>query len=55
MSNRKAFDIKLGLQLWNLWLALFSIAGALITTVGLVNEIYTNGLVSKCLFFLAFN
>lgn len=47
MANRKAFDIKLGLQLWNLWLALFSIAGSLVTTVSLAQEINTYGLISK--------
>jgi elongation of very long chain fatty acids protein 6 len=47
MANRKAFEIKTALQLWNLWLALFSIAGSLVTTVALGMEIYKYGLVSS--------
>lgn len=47
MTNRKPFEIKLPLQLWNLWLAIFSIFGSLITSYSLIYEIYKNGLVSK--------
>jgi len=47
MSQRKAFEIKLALQLWNLWLAVFSIAGALVTTVALWQECQKHGLVSS--------
>jgi len=46
MSQRKAFEIRLGLQLWNLWLAVFSIAGSLVTSVALWQEINKYGLVS---------
>lgn len=46
MTNKKPFEIKFPLQLWNLWLAVFSIIGSLITSSALVYEIYKNGLVS---------
>lgn len=36
------------LQLWNLWLALFSIGGSLVTSKALYDEISTKGLVCKC-------
>jgi len=44
MENRKPFDIKFGLNFWNLWLAVFSITGSLITTKALFSEIYTYSL-----------
>ncbi|KAE9551856.1 hypothetical protein FO519_004930 [Halicephalobus sp. NKZ332] len=44
MKERKPLELRLGLQLWNLWLALFSIAGALVTTVSLFSDIQKNGL-----------
>ena len=47
MTNRKPFNIKLPLQLWNLWLALFSIVGSLVTSVALYREISKYGLVSS--------
>jgi len=47
MSNRKAFVILTPLRLWNLWLALFSIAGSAVTSVALVQEIRKYGLVSS--------
>jgi len=47
MSNRKAFEILTPLRLWNLWLAVFSIAGSLVTSFALVQEIQKNGLVSS--------
>jgi hypothetical protein len=47
MSNRKAFVLLTPLRLWNLWLALFSIAGSAVTTVALVQEINKHGLVSS--------
>ncbi|KAH7727505.1 ELO-6 protein [Aphelenchoides avenae] len=47
MQNRKPFDLKLPLQLWNLWLALFSIGGSLVTSKALYDEISTKGLVSS--------
>ncbi|KAI6178928.1 Elongation of very long chain fatty acids protein [Aphelenchoides besseyi] len=47
MSSRKPLNIKLPLQLWNLWLALFSIAGAVVTTKALLHEIFNYGLVAS--------
>jgi len=44
MENRKPFNIKLPLNLWNLWLAVFSIAGSLVTTKALFSEIYNKSL-----------
>ncbi|KAI6242970.1 Elongation of very long chain fatty acids protein [Aphelenchoides fujianensis] len=41
MAGRKPLD------LWNLWLALFSIGGAVVTSKALLHEIYTYGLVSS--------
>jgi hypothetical protein len=47
MTNRKPYEIKTALRLWNLWLALFSIAGSLVTSYALLYEINKNGLVSS--------
>ncbi|CAD5210492.1 unnamed protein product [Bursaphelenchus okinawaensis] len=47
MTNRKPFELRLPLQLWNLWLALFSIGGSLVTSAALFNEISKYGLVSS--------
>lgn len=47
MKDRKPFEIKTPLRLWNLWLAVFSILGSLVTTYALAREIYINGLVSS--------
>jgi len=47
MTNKKPLSIKLPLQLWNLWLALFSIGGSLITSYALYREISKYGLVSS--------
>jgi len=44
MKDRKPLELRLGLQLWNLWLALFSIAGSAVTTVALFSEISNKGL-----------
>jgi hypothetical protein len=46
MSTHKPYVLKTGLRLWNLWLAVFSIAGSLVTTVALVQEWNKYGLVS---------
>lgn len=46
MRDRKPFQLTLSLRLWNLWLAVFSIAGSVVTTYGLLNEIGKYGLVS---------
>jgi len=46
MSGRKPYEIKLPLQLWNLWLAVFSIAGSAVTSVALYQEISNYGVVS---------
>ncbi|KAI6184365.1 Elongation of very long chain fatty acids protein [Aphelenchoides bicaudatus] len=47
MRDRKPLNIKLPLQIWNLWLALFSILGSIVTTVALYQEISKHGLVSS--------
>ncbi|KAI1709649.1 GNS1/SUR4 family domain-containing protein [Ditylenchus destructor] len=47
MANRKAFEIVTPLRLWNLWLAVFSIAGSAVTSVALVQEINKHGIVSS--------
>lgn len=47
MENRKPFDnsgIKLALNFWNLWLAVFSIAGSYVTSKALYREISKYGL-----------
>jgi elongation of very long chain fatty acids protein 6 len=46
MVSRKPVQIKLTLQLWNLWLAAFSIGGSLITGYGLFSEWQKYGVVS---------
>jgi len=46
MEGRKPLQIKLPLQLWNLWLALFSIGGSLVTGYGLIQEAQKYGIVS---------
>jgi elongation of very long chain fatty acids protein 6 len=46
MQTRKPYQLKLTLQLWNLWLALFSILGSLVTGYGLLVEIQKYGIVS---------
>lgn len=48
MSTQKPYVLKTSLRLWNLWLAVFSIAGSLVTTVALAQEWNKYGLVSKC-------
>jgi elongation of very long chain fatty acids protein 6 len=47
MKNRKPFELRLPLQLWNAWLALFSIGGSLVTSYALYHEISTKGIVSS--------
>lgn len=47
MTNRKPFNIKLPLQLWNLWLAAFSIGGSIVTSIALYQEIRKYGIVSS--------
>jgi len=46
MQTRKPYQLKLTLQLWNLWLAAFSIAGSLVTGYGLFMEAQKYGIVS---------
>jgi len=46
MQSQKPLQLKLSLQLWNLWLAAFSIAGSLITGYALIAEWNRYGLVS---------
>jgi len=46
MQTRKPYQLKLTLQLWNLWLALFSIFGSLVTGYGLLRETQKYGIVS---------
>ncbi|KAI1704814.1 GNS1/SUR4 family domain-containing protein [Ditylenchus destructor] len=46
MTNRKPFQILMPLRLWNLSLALFSIAGTAISSVAMVQEINKYGIVS---------
>ena len=47
MRDRKPLQLTLSLRLWNLWLAVFSIAGSLVTSYGLLREINQYGLVSS--------
>uniref|UniRef100_A0A7E4ZZC9 Elongation of very long chain fatty acids protein n=1 Tax=Panagrellus redivivus TaxID=6233 RepID=A0A7E4ZZC9_PANRE len=47
MKDRAPLDIRLPLRLWNLWLAVFSIAGSYVTTTALFTEIRTEGLASS--------
>ncbi|KAL3095808.1 hypothetical protein niasHS_005567 [Heterodera schachtii] len=47
MKDRKPMQLTLSLRLWNLWLAMFSIAGCLVTSYALLREIGTYGLVSS--------
>jgi hypothetical protein len=47
MKDRKPMQLTLGLRLWNLWLAVFSIVGSLVTGYALWSEIFTRGLVSS--------
>ncbi|KAF7634757.1 Elongation of very long chain fatty acids protein [Meloidogyne graminicola] len=48
MKDRKPLQITLSLQLWNAWLALFSIIGSIVTSFGLIREIFfENGLVAS--------
>jgi elongation of very long chain fatty acids protein 6 len=47
MKDRKPFEFRLGLQLWNLWLAVFSIVGALVTTRALFSSIVNEGFSSS--------
>jgi len=46
MRERKPYQLTTSLRLWNLWLALFSIAGSLVTSYGLYAEMSKYGLVS---------
>uniref|UniRef100_F1L9G8 Elongation of very long chain fatty acids protein n=1 Tax=Ascaris suum TaxID=6253 RepID=F1L9G8_ASCSU len=47
MAGRKPFELTLALNLWNTWLAVFSIIGSGVTTVSLFNEICNHGLVAS--------
>ncbi|KAL7072758.1 hypothetical protein ACQ4LE_007769 [Meloidogyne hapla] len=48
MKDRKPLQISLSLQLWNAWLALFSIVGSIVTSYGLLREIFfEDGLVAS--------
>ncbi|CAD5214859.1 unnamed protein product [Bursaphelenchus xylophilus] len=47
MANRKPLELRLPLQLWNLWLAVFSIGGSLVTSAALYNEVSKYGLVAS--------
>ncbi|KAE9549479.1 hypothetical protein FO519_007319 [Halicephalobus sp. NKZ332] len=47
MKNRKAFELRIGLQLWNLWLAVFSLLGSFITGKTLFEIIGKNGIVDS--------
>uniref|UniRef100_A0A914MBH9 Elongation of very long chain fatty acids protein n=2 Tax=Meloidogyne TaxID=189290 RepID=A0A914MBH9_MELIC len=48
MKERKPLQISLSLQLWNAWLALFSIMGSIVTSYGLIREIFFgDGLVAS--------
>jgi elongation of very long chain fatty acids protein 6 len=47
MANRKPYEIKTPLRLWNLWLAVFSIMGSAVSTVSLFNECRKYGVVSS--------
>ncbi|VDK59812.1 unnamed protein product [Anisakis simplex] len=47
MSSRKPFELTLALNLWNTWLAVFSIFGSAVSSVALYNEIKNHGLVAS--------
>lgn len=47
MNARKPFQLTVALNLWNIWLAVFSVIGSAITTVALFTEIYNHGFVAS--------
>ncbi|VDN38768.1 unnamed protein product [Gongylonema pulchrum] len=49
MTRFKPFQLTTALNLWNTWLAVFSILGSFFTTVALFTEIKNHGLVGWCL------